>query len=539
MVEVRATRLAAEVLAGEGTSAGVTRLDAQVAAATDGTAEVRATRLCAEVLSSPPPSGSVTRLDAQIAAATDGTAEVRATRLAAEVLAQEAKIGTVTRLDAQIAAATGGTAEVRATRLAAEVLAREGASRSVAPLDLADDAYLFLHNWVTRSQMVSSFLTDVTFSPDSGAESRRGLGARPAREVSLEWLIADDDIELERFEVLLRRMTEGRFQVPIYMDQVELAAGYDSADTALAFDTTRGRWFDGGRIAIVQLDASNQVESISWHLIDSLDDSNVYLSAALGADVAAGSLVFPIMDCEAILELEVEFITARVARFTLEAAEAPGPSQLPALKADTPSGFDTLDGAPVWTEQPDWTSPVNRGRLRYGSVATDARAPFVDLQANRGRVTHDYVISGERADIWPAVEFFETRRGQLRSWWHADLDSTFTPINIDATGGFVSVSVLGDLTDFDQEFDHVAVVMVDGTVYARAVDNIQLALGVFRITPNTNFPAGLALSDIARVCRLRRTRFAEDSLVEVWTHTNYCEVQVSVVETLDEQNYES
>lgn len=540
MVEVRATRLASEVLAGEGTSAGVTRVDVQVAADTTETAPVRVTRMAVEVLSTPPGSLSVTRVDVQVAAEASAAAtEVQVTRLAAEVLASQALSAAITRVDVQVGALTEVSAPVRISRISLEALAREGTSRSVTPLDLADDAYIFLHNWATQAQLTSSFLNDVTYSPDSGAESRRGLGGKPSRTIEIEWLICDRDIPLERFEVMLRRMTEGRFQMPLYMDQAELGAAYGSGDSVLAVDTTQGRWFQGQRIAVVQLDASNQVDSFSWHIISSLTDSAITLSSTLGVDVASGSLVYPIMDCEATLEVAVEFITDRVARFTLECIEVPGSSQLPAVKADTPTGFDTLDGAPVWFEQPDWSTSVTRGRTRDGSVSSDGRASFVDLQSSRARVTHDYTVSGKRDAMWPVVEFFETRRGRLRSYWHIDIDSTFTPINVDPSGTFVSVSKLGTLAQFDVEFDYVGIVMNDGRVFVRQVDNIQEVLSVFRITMNTTITAGLATADIHRICRARRVRFGQDDLTEVWTHTNYCAIDLTQVEVLDETDYES
>jgi len=539
MVQVRVTRLAGEVLAGEGSSAAVTRLDVQSAAAVVSPTQVRTSRISAEVLGGASPSSSITRLDVQAALEVDAPTEVQATRLSAEVLASQALSASVTRLDVQIGALFDGVGEVRISRLSGEALAREGARRTLTPLALADDAYLLLHNWVTAAEMVTSFLNDVTYSPDSGAESRRGLGAKPSRELTIEWLVCDKDIPLERFEVLLRRMTEGRFQVPIYMDQVELAAAYSSADTVLSFDTTQGRWFEGMRVAVVQLDAFQQVADFSWHLVEDLTSSSLTLSTALGRNVAAGSLVFPVMDCEASLELETEFLTARVARFTLRAIEAPGASQLPATRADTPDGFDTFQGAPIWVEQPDWTFAVSRGRLRHGSLNTSGRAAFLDLQADRARVTHSYEISGKRDTIWPSVQFFETRRGRLRSFWHVDIDSTFRPVAVDASGSFVSVSVLGTVGDLTEEFEFVGVVMTDGRVYVREVANIQLVSTVYRISLETDLPSGLNLSEIARISRARRVRFVNDDLTETWTHTDFGQLDVSIVETLDERNFES
>jgi len=551
MVEVRISRQNAEALADEGTIAGATRMDVQVASGYDATAEARISRQAVEVLAVEPNIPSATRMDVQVASSFAGTAEVRVSRQAVEVLAGPDASSAATRMDVQVASSFAGTAPVHVSRQAVECLARQGSAGPVIPVALADDAWIFLHNWATKARMSTSFRTDVQASPDSGAESRRGLNVKPFRTLDLEWTICDPETvsgvgsleDLERLEVFLRRMTNDRFQVPIYMDQQELDADYLAADDTIFIPTNQGRFFPGQRVAIVQLDSCNQPTSFTFHTIDDMENDRLTFTAVLGVDIAAGSYAFPIMDCEVSLNVEAAYTTARVPTIKMTVTEAPGASQLPPLKSDTPTGAQLAhDNRPVWFEEPDWTAPVVKSRSRQGTRSSEGRADFVSVEGDRSRQGHRFSITGTRADMWSCLEFFETRRGRLRSFWYIDQDQYMEPIEIDAaTGNFVSVreNTL-DLADTQEELqgEAVGVVMSNGDNWVRPVSTVAAVLTVFRISVSTSFPLGLALADVHRVARARLVRFAKDEFVETWTHTGLMEAKISVIEVLNEQDFE-
>jgi hypothetical protein len=548
MVEVRISRESVEVLADEGTVGAVNRLDAQVLALGDSTEEVQASRVAIEVLGAEPLICAASRLDAQVLALGDGTEEVQLSRFAIEVLgAPDAECST-SRLDAQVLALGDGTAEVQISRIVGEALARQGSAGPVVPLPLVDDAWIFLHNWATQAKMTTSFRTDVSASPDSGAESRRGLGVKPTRTLDLEWTICDQKTvtginsleQLERLEVLLRRLTDQRFQVPIYMDQQILDASYASSATTINVPTNRARFFPGARIAIVQLDFCHQPVSFTFHTIDDLTNTDITLTSSLGVDVAAGSYVFPIMDCEVVLEVTADYATARVPSVKLSVTEAPGASQLPPIKSDKPSGAELAhDDRPVWYEEPDWTRGISKGRSRQGSRQRGGRADFVSTEGDRSRQTHRFEVTGERDTIWGALEFFETRRGRLRSFWHIDQDQYFDLVNIDPAGTFVGISQNDlDLADTQEEFEALGLVMSDGKHYVTDVSTILAILTVFRFSFNTPLPAGLLVSDYHRIARARLVRFTSDEFVETWEHTGYGTAGINIIEVLNEQDFE-
>jgi hypothetical protein len=548
MVEVRISRESVEVLADEGTVGSVNRLDAQVLALGDSTDEVQASRVAIEVLGAEPPVGAATRLDAQVLALGDSPDEVQISRVVIEVLGTGDAEAAVSRLDASVLALGDSPAEVQISRIAGEALARQGSAGPVVPLALVDDAYVFLHNWATQAKLSTSFRTDVSISPDSGAESRRGLGVKPTRTLDLEWTICDRNSvtginsleQLERLEVLLRHLGDQRFQVPIYMDQQELDAAYLSTATTINVRTDQGRFFPGARIAIVQLDFCGQPVSHSFHQISDMTNTALTLTSTLGVAVAAGSLVFPVMDCEIVLDVTADYTTARVPSVKLTVTEAPGASQLPPIKSDNPSGAELAhDDRPVWYEEPDWTRGISKGRSRQGNRNRGGRADFVSVEGDRSRQTHRFEVTGNRDTIWGALEFFETRRGRLRSFWHIDQDQYFELVDIDAGGTFVGISENDlDLADTQEEFDALGLVMSDGKHYVTDVSSILQILTVFRFSFGNPLPAGLLAADAHRVARARLVRFDTDEFVETWEHTGYGTAGINIIEVLNEQDFE-
>lgn len=544
MVVVRVTRVAGETLADEGLRAGATRLDVEVLGAADetGTGEtVRVSRVVVEVLADEPPTAAATRLDVEIVGSADtaGTGEtVRVTRISGEVLLAEPPTAAATRLDVEVlgAAAEAGTGEtVRVTRIVGEVLSRQGSAGPVSPLALNTDSEIFLHNWVNNATLRSSFLNDVRISPISGAESRRGLRIKPDRTMQLQW-ITNENERLDRLEVFLRRITDERFQVPIYMDQQELDQAYLSSASTINVNTRLGRFFQGARVVIVRLDACNQYVGHSFHLVQTLTSTSLTFTTTLGVAVPVNSLVLPVMDCEVLLEHETDYQAAKTAVTTLEVREVAGASALPALKSDNPAGFPVFDLRPIFTIEPDWIQGMKRGRSRQGDSYKQGRTELTFKAADRSRVTHEFLLTGKRDEMWPCIEFFDTRRGRLRSFWLTDQEQTFTISAIDATGNFVSVFEIGDFTDFNEEWDWLGLKMADGTEYVREVITVQQVLTVFRLTVNPPLPASLNVGDVVRVARARVTRFASDELVETWNHTGYMSTRLRFIEALNERD---
>jgi len=371
----------------------------------------------------------------------------------------------------------------------------------------------------------------------TGAESRRGLVLKPDRTMRLVWQM-DDDERLDRLYVMLRKLTDERLAIPLYCDQRELDAAYTSADDTVFFDTTKGRWAFGARVVIVQFDYAGQYDSHSFHIIDDMEDDRLVFDATLGVNVAAQSIILPMMDCEVELEAEIVHATGKNAKVTLEVSEVQGASALPPVKADFPSDAQVFDDAPIFDIDPDWSQGIKKGRKRAGKSYSQGRGQRVLTEGDRSREMHDIVLVGDREEMWRVIEFFDTRRGMLRSFWFTDFEFIWNTAEIDASGNFIGVSELGDLDDFKAELEGewIGLVMADGSVYVREVTTVQQVLTVYRCTVTPALPAGLDASDAVRVARARRTRFASDEMDEVWKHTGLMKTRLRFIEVLEEKD---
>lgn len=558
MVSVRISRQSIEVGALAPATAAVTRQDAEVAAlAQDASAgDVRVSRVSVEVLGRKNPTAGVTRVDAEVAALAQdaSTGDVRVSRVSIEVGSRVVKRGTVTRLDAEVAslAQEASTGDVRVSRVSIEAAARRGASGAVSPLALADGIEVFLHNWVDEAVLRSAYQTDIATSPETGAESRRSLSVKPERTISFYWHIHACDqaqkARLDRLLVMLRKLTDERIAVPLYMDQRELDIAYDTTDDTVFFQTSKGRFFVGARVVIVQLDFSGSYLSHSFHIIEDMQDDRLVFDAPLGVGVAAGSLVMPMMDCEVTLEAKAKYFSAGSVAVKMELQEVAGPSQLPPVKSDIPSGGQSFQGIPIFDFNPDWLEGIEKGRVRQGQKYRQGLTNRVYTAATRSREWHRLNLSGLRGDcadtprddIWNVVEMFDTRRGRARSFWHIDQEHFWEVDSIDPSGNFIGINEIGNFADFEAELEGfwVGVVMTDGTMYVREAATVQQVLTVFRITVNPPLPTNLDIADVVRITRARPSRFDSDEMEERWKHTGYMATTLDIIETLEEETFE-
>jgi len=354
--------------------------------------------------------------------------------------------------------------------------------------------------------------------------------------MALVWELDDED-RMDRLLVMLRKLTNERIAVPLYLDQIELNAAYGSADTTLFIDTTTGRWFIGARVVIIQVGISGGYVSHSFHLISSKQTDRIVLTTALGVNVAATSIIMPMIDCEVVLEAGMEKQTTCHGRVELEVSEVFGASQLPAVKADFPRGAQSFGDYPIFDINPDWIDGIQVGRDRQGKIFRRGRSTVVSVSATRSRQTNRLFMSGNRDEMWKNVEFFDTRRGRLRAFFLIDYEFVWEVADVDVSGNFIGIMPKGDFTDFQDELlgGFVGIVMRDGTFYVRNAVTIQQVFTVFRITVDPPLPSGILVADIDRVARARHTRYSSDEMVEKWFHTCYMQVEQEFLETLQEK----
>lgn len=556
MVAARISRQSGEVAAGAGAPASVTRVDVEVAAEAQTANAVdpaRVSRQSVEVFAKRSATASLTRVDVEVAGEAQGANAVdpmRISRQSAEVFISISPRLALTRVDVEVAgeAQTANAVDpARISRQTAEAFARRGSAGPIVPLALNADAEVFMHDWADECVLRSSYLTDVVIAA-TGAESRLGLRIKPARAMDVVWRQSADEFDaadvsrLDRLYVFARRLTGSRFAVPLYPDQRDLGAAYISTDTELLFDTTQGRWFVGGRVAVVQRDWLGGYASHSFHTISEVFSDRIVLDAQLGVAVPADSVVVPMIDCETSLEAELFHETGCLAEVSVTVHEVAGANQLPASRSDTPAGTPTHDGVPILDVDPDWSDGVRRRRSRQGAEFTSGRARGVAPLAARAREVHELSFLCQRGcgddarqDGWRLVEFFDTRLGRLRSFWHVDQERIWAVQALSAN--FVEITPFGAFDDFSEELQggQIGLVMSSGDFYVRDAVTVQDLGASWRITVDPVLPA-LSVASVDRVARARRVRFDSDEMEERWLNAGLVETSLTVIEVLEEKD---
>lgn len=535
MVQVNLTREQLETLAKTAAQAGLRKQGVEGVIQSDSSAtQINVSREQLETLAKTLAQGGLRKQGVEaVLDAKSTVTQANVSRYQVEVLVRNGALAGVRKQGIEgVVRSDVNPTQVNTSRHQFEILAKRGPD-PVIPLALVANADFFLHNWADELLMSSAFQTDVSFSPQTGAEDRRGLASKPARTISFRW-DRDETDRIDRVLVACRNMTEQQFQMPLYQDQVEAAVISAAGQAIVTMPTNRGRFFLGARVAIVHMSGS-QVGSVEFHAISNLTNISILLDANLTTAIAVGDLIIPMIDCEIELDVEETWEHQRLIEVKMEVSEVVGASQLPALATDTPVETPTYLSIPIFTAAVDWSQPITRGYSRIGSKYRRGRKDVVYTGASRARLTEKYALTGDRDYGWGVLRFAESRRGRLRSFFQIDQEFLWTIQ--DATGITINVDKLGQFADFNIALldGYVGFELTDGTQIVRKVTNIQAFPSSWRITLTDALPFAITPSSVVRFTRARIVRQLSDSFDEHWSHSQYFAAQWSTLEVLREQ----
>jgi hypothetical protein len=546
VVNVRLTRQAVEVLFKPGPITTVHRVSAEALVdPDDGTGNVRLTRQSADALMQIPAIATVHRVSAEaLVDPDDGTGNVRLTRQATEVLYLPPPFAAVHRLSVEaLVSPTTGTGRVRLTRQSAEVLYPRPVPPPV-PETLVANFELFIHDWSQGLRLENAYMTDVTSSAATSAEERRILRDKPQRTQSIRYVNSTRAI-IDRLIVNARRMTAARVQFPLYCDEsigtADTGPNFMGTQATVWCDTKYRRFFVGGRIAIVPAngeDRGNFVSSsaINTGIIAEINEDRILLEGNLTLSFQAGAfVVYPLIDCDYVLQPNVIFETHHVATWELAVIERLGANTLPATRENRPSDMPLLEGIPVlnFNYDQDFAGGVSVTYQRDGASFNRGRGTVVDPNDYRYKqVTEWNLIAMTRADAWKVIQFFDWARGRGRVFFQMDEEDLWTAVSAATT--FIEIDPFGTYADFQADFGYIGIEMNDGTIHARRVNTIQNLGSVWRITTTgDNLPA-LDLTQIRRIARVRKSRMTDDSFEENWKSLEVARFKFTTIEVLDE-----
>lgn len=543
MADVKLTRLKGEVLADAGTRADVPKQSVEVAMdglGANASAVVKLTRMKGEALAGVPHPVDVSKQSVEAAMdglAPNASAVVQLTRLWGEVLASVLKEAVVPKQSAEAAMPglqANPDAVVKLTRLWGEVLATAVPS-IIVPLADPAGLELFLHNWASRVEMVTTYSTDISPSQDSIAEERRALVARPFRSIRFRWT-QNEEAFVDKVMHQLRLFPNQRMAVPLYQDQMELTQSSAASDTIFC-DTRVSRVYPGQRVAVVKIVRTDRsrVDQVDLRRVLTKQDDSITLDSATSFALDMGdTIVFPTVDVEVNLQSTVQFHAETVGDMPFEVEEVVGQSALPPSESGKPSGFDEYRDQPIFSIDHNWADPFETRFMREGLRTARGRGFVVEPRGARHRTIFSYKFGpADREDFWDLLHFFDTRRGRCRSFWAIDQENLWTVLNV--TGGtLIDFSPLGDFAKFQEEMQYVGFVLEDGTRVVREAVTIVDISTVWRVT----VPEAVTFNenDVRRAARARLVRFREDELREQWDSTGAVTAEFELIEVLEEKD---
>lgn len=464
-------------------------------------------------------------------------AEARLFKFGLELLIKNLTMVDVSKQSVEVLAKfTTNSSPVKVVKMGLEVLFRRSPIL-VAPAALPSYWDVFTNNWTQDIAMETAYDTDVSRSSDTITEDRRGRRDRPYRTLSFKWT-GMSRTDLDRLLIYMRKFTKESSFVPLYQDLTEITQYSESGvgKTTLYCDPSEARMFINQRIAVVQLDEGMLPISTQLYEIASVEVDHLVTKTDLTQDYyPSSSVIFPCMDHEMELSPEIIFHSDQTADVALQVDETTASTALPPLWTGTPEDIQVYNDIPVFSWEPDWTTPPRIQYKREGSMPSKGRGIEPYTQGARYRAIHHYMLRETRSAFWPYLRFFDSRRGRKRPFWHIDMENIWRVSNIN--GVFVEIFEFGDFTEFQEDFDYVGIVTKGGDYYVREVLTIQSVLGVYRLTVDESLPV-IDPSDVLRVSRARLSRFQKDVLSESWRGNKYVQIPVDIIELLEENDVE-
>ncbi len=434
-----------------------------------------------------------------------------------------------------------GVSPVRATSFVWSIDASEFAAVSggpyvtplkMSPLDMPTVVpELLLHNWGDGCSVESSYLVDVV-AAITDAEERRLLSHRPTRSVVVRWTGLTRSRTYKGMMSLLRHGSS-RMPVPLYSDYSTVASGGAAVKTIYC-ETAYRRFFAGQRCVVFDL-VNGEPGNIEYAIIDNVQIGYLVLITNLSNTYSQGAIVFPLMDAEVSLKDSGTFITDTLGNILFRALEVAGASATLPTASGTPDGFQEYNGDPIFAPTPYLpNSGYVMGFARTGKAAKVGRGKITDTYGSRPKFTHKLRYRKfSREDVWDVIQFFDSRRGRFRRFWFVPPENfwNFTA----AISTSVSIEAVGNIEDISDFFEHVAVIMDDGTIHIRTIDNVLDNSSTWRIDFDAEI-AGLVFADVARVMPAQLVRFSKDAMRERWHTDQTCDIALNMIEVLDEDS---
>lgn len=528
-----------------------------------GAVTTRVTRFAIQVVVSTSPIRTVSRFAVQALALVPTPEVTRVTRFAIQVVVLTSPIRTVSRFTVQALAIS--PERTRVTRFAIQVVTVGGLHRQVAkfavqaigtlsnrktlvprPFPLPAPDYVNV-NWRDQIVVITSWRTDVVKSKISASEDRRSLAIRPTRSIA-GTLTGMTQKASTRLHASMSRRAKDIYPFPLYSDRSYLTQSSPALSKVIFCDTSYRRFFAGGRIAIFEIDSTDEqpLDDVAYYTISIVFSDRITLQESLFRGYNKFADVIPMIDANVSLDEVGSAVTDEHIELRFNVDEVLGPWTLPSL-ADVPGAkFDLFKGAFVFPQSvTQWGAEVNLGFRRQGSKEVSGRDIYVTVRGEVPEAYYSFTAVGlNRENVWKLLTFFDLVRGRAKHFYMTAPQAYYFEIDSWVSTRVVRIKRIGDFKNAKDVIKHIAFILKPSAGSAVHLNKV-LDMAEF-VDSFGNFFWDLLLEDVITfqtgdvdfATLAHQVRMISDSIVESWDTDGVCSVQFEMSELIDESNRE-
>lgn len=388
----------------------------------------------------------------------------------------------------------------------------------ISPTPLAGFPKQLLANWDRKVEIETAYLTAIN-TQDNGKEKRKGLKVRPRRFIFAR-LTGMDQRELAQLRNFQMRTANQVVPYPIYCDITRITF----ASNVFTGDFTNTRFFVGARLIHFAIDY-NGVSEVSLYVITNVTDTEVTVSTSI-ADLGANTnFIAPLIDADIELKPAKETVLSdnkmTVDVNVNEKMDESGLIPLP-MTGFSPAIYA---GRPIFPFEHNWLNDVSLEILRFGTRIEFGRGRLISVDSLRPQVAIGQKSLFDRQEAFEFLQWFDYCRGRLVPFWVGNPSSLWEVVSIGAT----TITVKGYGLDDKDITDFYAYIRGVGDSTVMKIDSVAVVGDDLEIT-SSEVPPGL---DVTKIQPMHLVRFGKDSIREVWTNRDVCEISYELVELLE------
>lgn len=407
---------------------------------------------------------------------------------------------------------------------------------------------MFFNDWADNVILEGEYRTNISSSL-SQSEHRYGLLSRPVHTLRVTLQASSGSSngrEVSALRNLAQRASAAKSLWPLFSDQTETIQEADSGDTVIYCDTNLIRFSEGGRVLIVSPKSQfvSRDQSVQIAEVSSVASDSITLTAGISADVAAKSLVIPLFEARLMLSVQGDIITDTAATLSIIAVEEEGPCQIKGLcpVGDTPSGYETHEGLPVFEPSPNFADNISWGVARSGRRTTEGVSGVSVVYGSRGLAQLDLPMTfTSRSEAFDVLRLFDSRGGKLHAFWllspvsdYYDFQGTLAIPGQGVTS--CRLRTAGETIDWESR-PYIYFKKRDGNILIREVQSVaKSSEDIFIVTFTQPLPDDISSIELTKTGIAYKMRFDQDFLSEEWFTSEAMETSLTVVELEEEKN---